>query len=230
MVERYQLPEEDGSVSYYDKIYFRKLERTYPFFSLFRDRMIFCFIKRFIPPGGKILEVGCGTGNFLKILARGYKAFGLDVSPFAVRIAKRKSKEIKVFVGNISTPLSELPFSGLVFDGIVGINLLEHLGEPERALGNICRLLREKGYLFLHLPTQNNIFSKFFLRCFFRDPTHVFIPRVDELKGLLGKFGFSLVFDAPATLLLFFLKSEVLIRSLPIYFAIFQRGLDRQRC
>lgn len=206
----------------FDKEYFRRQERVYYPINFLRDRIIIWLIKRLIPPGGRILEIGCGTGNLLKGLKMRYDVYGIDISPFAVRVARRRLNEKKVWVGDVQH-LETLLFGTSVFDGVVAVNVFEHIKEVEKVFKNVNDVLKENGYLFFHLPTKSNIFSSLVLKFFYRDPTHVFIPKVTDLKSLLKKNGFILTDSYPATILLFFLKSEVLIRSLPIYFGLCQK-------
>lgn len=207
---------------FFDKEYFRRHDKTYYPINFLRDRIIIWFLKRLIPPGGRILEIGCGTGNLIGRLKKDYEVYGTDISPLAIRVTRRKICEPnRIWMGDIIR--ENLPFQ--FFDGVVAVNVFEHIKEIERAFRNVANALKENGYLFLHLPTQNNIFSSLVLKFFYRDPTHVFIPKVTDLKILLKKTGFILTDSYPATILLFLLKSELLIRSLPIYFGIFRKSV-----
>jgi 2-polyprenyl-3-methyl-5-hydroxy-6-metoxy-1,4-benzoquinol methylase len=55
------------------------------------------------PPGGRILDAGCGSGRWSVALAReGYPVHGLDVSPQAIRLARELAREHALDDGAVS--------------------------------------------------------------------------------------------------------------------------------
>lgn len=102
-----------------------------------------------IPKGAKVLELGCGDGKTLSSLVRsGFKATGIDVSPSAIKLARKKvGRKAKLVVGNVCA----LPFSRNSFDVVVAVHVLGHLSEKERkkAVKEIERILKRSGvFLF----------------------------------------------------------------------------------
>ncbi len=88
-----------------------------------------------------VLDVGCGPGRLLAALAaRGRAATGIDVSPVAVRLARRRGGH--AIRACVFSP--ELPAGAwgtiLLFDGNIGIG-----GDPERLLARTAELLRAGG-------------------------------------------------------------------------------------
>ncbi len=84
--------------------------------------------------GCRVLELGCGVGTVLLVLARdGYDCYGVDFDPIQTKNARMLAKEFKIenirFFHNTS---DDLCFKKTSFDVIVSNNLLEHL--PDREL------------------------------------------------------------------------------------------------
>ena len=88
-----------------------------------------------------VLDVGCGPGRLLQALAaQGRAATGIDISPVAVRLARRRGGQ--AFCASVFSPL---PAAGawrsvLLLDGNVGIG-----GDPERLLARVAELLTPGG-------------------------------------------------------------------------------------
>ncbi len=88
-----------------------------------------------------VLDVGCGPGRLLAALsAQGRAATGIDISPVAVRLARRRGGQ-----AICASVFSPLPAAGawrsvLLLDGNVGIG-----GDPERLLARVAELLTPGG-------------------------------------------------------------------------------------
>jgi SAM-dependent methyltransferase len=90
---------------------------------------------------GPVLDVGCGPGRHVRALARrGVLALGVDVSPAAVSLARRRGAT--VLEGSVfrRVPGAGLWGSALLLDGNLGIG-----GDPERLLRRVHGLLRPGG-------------------------------------------------------------------------------------
>ncbi len=102
------------------------------------------------PPAGCLaLDVGCGPGLLPALLARsGCRALGVDLSPEMFRPAPLHPA---VAVADVEA----LPFPAARFDLLTASNLLFLLPDPERALGEMARLLRPGGQVALLNPSEN---------------------------------------------------------------------------
>lgn len=108
---------------------------------------IFCEIV----PGARVLDVGCNSGEFMKMLrdGKGCDVVGVDVSTAALKIARKK--KLKVY----NASAEKLPFSDGSFDVVILREVLVHVHEPIKALKEIRRVLRPKGYLLGSAPHAN---------------------------------------------------------------------------
>ncbi|WP_433263007.1 class I SAM-dependent methyltransferase [Micromonospora vinacea] len=90
-----------------------------------------------------LLDVGCGTGVFLRNLAeRGHRGrlVGLDTSPAAVH-ALHDVAGVSAQLGNAM----DLPYGAAVFDVVTARHMLYHVPDVRRALAECGRVLRSEG-------------------------------------------------------------------------------------
>lgn len=100
-----------------------------------------------IPRGIHILDVGCGIGNILFALhANGFRnIYGLDIERQLVEYARRNVPNANFVVADAE----HIPFSRQAFDCVACYDLLEHVLKPEKVLGEISRVLKEGGNLYM---------------------------------------------------------------------------------
>ena len=100
---------------------------------------------------GRVLEVGCGSGQQLAALrARGWDVQGLDVDERAAAHA-RDAFGIPVFCG----PLHQAGFEDEEFDAVVMNHVIEHVHDPIGLLRESRRVLRRGGHLVSITPNSN---------------------------------------------------------------------------
>lgn len=97
----------------------------------------------------KIADIGCGTGQLLKLIAINYNpshCVGMDFSMSAIKIAQKIYPEAIYKQHNIYNPIHDK------FYLITCTEVLEHLLDPEIALRNLLDALEESGWLFITVP------------------------------------------------------------------------------
>ncbi len=156
-------------------------------------------VKRFMPPGSRVLDVGCAMGLFvLEAGMSGFRAEGIEPSAMLSEVALN---ELKVKVENC---LIEDFNPACRFDGIVLWDVLEHLYDPIRVLRRCGDLLCDGGHLFLQVPHSrglSNMLKTFLCRAglkksgfkHFGFPWHVYSFDRKSLSVMLGKAGFQAV-------------------------------------
>ena len=146
-------------------------------------------IAEFVP-SGKVLEVGCGYGYFLQCaLQAGYDAYGIDLSPTAVKWASERLPE-RVFCGL----LEEVPqIQDQQYDVMFGSHLIEHLTTPGAFLDHAARLLRPGGLMVLVTPNIKSLLSRASGRRWvsYKIPEHVSYYDPNTITDLLSRAGFS---------------------------------------
>ena len=95
----------------------------------------------------RILDVGCGTGANLKMLAKYGEAEGVDISPQAVEFCGERGLDC-VKLGAIE----QLPYADASFDLVTALDVIEHLDDDRVGLREIRRVLRRDGRVLLFVP------------------------------------------------------------------------------
>jgi len=112
-------------------------------------------VKRLLPMGGLVLDVGCGTGQLgAAIASEGYDVFGVDLSPAMVARARERG-----LAGTFSAVTTALPFAAESFDLALTVATLHHLETPERVAATVHemgRVVKRGGFVVLwdHNPAN----------------------------------------------------------------------------
>jgi len=159
------------------------------------------------PNGGKLLEIGCGTGHWSQYFStKGFEVTGVDISERMIAVARQKN----IAGGTFEVADTErLPFADGTFDVSAAITALEFVSDPARVAAEMARCVRRPGGTLIvgalnRLSAYNqsrqrkatsmyasaNLFSPDDLRnllASFGKPTILvagFVPRRDSLLGL----------------------------------------------
>lgn len=102
---------------------------------------------RRLPPGARVLDVGCGTGANAPVL-RGADRFtiGIDASPIPMALVDRTHD------ARLRADAAHLPFGDASFDLVVALDVLEHLDDDRAAVRELRRVLRPGGTLVVFVP------------------------------------------------------------------------------
>lgn len=105
-----------------------------------------------IAPGRSVLEVGCGTGDFLRILkARDVEAEGIDMNPAAIMKVTQDGMSgrcigLEKFASNAASR----------YDAVVALQVIEHLSDPVGCLLKCIQLLKDEGTLIVAVPNHDS--------------------------------------------------------------------------
>ena len=140
--------------------------------------------------GGKALDVGCGTGNYLNILKEfGWDVYGIELSEKAADIGRNK------FGLNIKTgTLLDHNFPDNYFHFISMNHVLEHLHNPVDVLSEAKRILHPDGMIAIRTPNINSFGYKRFGKNWLAidTPRHLIIYSKQGITKLAGKTGLKL--------------------------------------
>jgi ubiquinone/menaquinone biosynthesis C-methylase UbiE len=91
--------------------------------------------------GKRVLDVGCGKGRFARVFMEqepGAEIWGLDISEEMLRF-------VPPGMLTRAGSMTELPFEDAFFDGAYATESLEHAVEIEKAVSEICRVVKPRG-------------------------------------------------------------------------------------
>lgn len=112
-------------------------------------------IRHYHPLRGRLLDVGCATGLFVEhALRNGLEAEGVDSSEWAVRKANVRTGGRCRLLDFDSAQESDF---SQAFDIIVLHSVLEHLRDPERALGLLFRICRPGGIVYIQTLSADSL-------------------------------------------------------------------------
>jgi len=117
-------------------------------------------IGRWIPPGrGRVLEIGCGPGRYVAILAQlGHEVAGCDPIPYDTW-AKFKGFPSVALLSNVRAEM--LPFPDAHFDHVACMGALLYFNDPTVGLSEIHRILKPRGRLVLRTVNRWNLRTLF---------------------------------------------------------------------
>jgi ubiquinone/menaquinone biosynthesis C-methylase UbiE len=105
--------------------------------------------------GGIFADVGCGSGAAgitLKKLS-GAQVIGIDISEIAREAAN--SRGLKTLSGTAT----ELPFKKDELDGILALEVVEHVANDKEAMREFHRVIKQNGRLFITVPAHHFLWS-----------------------------------------------------------------------
>jgi 2-polyprenyl-3-methyl-5-hydroxy-6-metoxy-1,4-benzoquinol methylase len=140
---------------------------------------------------GRILDVGCGSGFFLRALdpAR-WERFGVELGKGAVDASRQALGRDRVFEGT----LSDAAYADSEFDVVTLWSALEHTNQPKSTLAEARRVLKPGGSLIVQVPNAASYQLRLFSgRWFALDvPRHRYHFTPATLERLLSELGLSI--------------------------------------
>ncbi len=139
--------------------------------------------------GGRVLDVGCSTGLFLREMQRaGWDARGVELTPSAARYARQRFG-LEVFEGM----LEAAPFAPGSFDVITFWDVLEHVYSPSQTLARTGDLLAPGGLVAINVPNWRALDRRLFGRWWagYDPPRHLYVFPHDCLERYLVEAGFE---------------------------------------
>ncbi len=149
------------------------------------------------PLSGRLLEIGCGHGDFLaRAAARGLSVTGVEFSPHAAQMAaERIGGQGRVVCGDISQVVA----LGETFDFVVFADVLEHVRNPREFLRNVTLILKDTGVAVTIVPALDSRSARFMKSRWMEfKPEHLWYFSTSTLKRLLYSEGFGALQAHPA--------------------------------
>lgn len=142
----------------------------------------------------KVLDVGCGYGDYLKFFGEG--SMGIDLRQEMVDATLVRG--LKAIRGDIEKDDSVLP--GNYFDAAWLSNVLEHVSSPHKTLANTRRSLAEGGLIFVKIPLiPNSIFGFLYKKLTrkkklgYKAATHLYAFNRKTAEFIIERAGFEIM-------------------------------------
>jgi 2-polyprenyl-3-methyl-5-hydroxy-6-metoxy-1,4-benzoquinol methylase len=154
-----------------------------------RLKFISDVLRKRLPEGAEVLDVGCGNGIITRSLGeQGFNVRGIDVSAKAIEKAKSLNKLPNVQFENTSA--EQLVADGRRYHAVICSEVLEHLNDPGKLLKVLHEVLHDDGALIVTVPNG-------------KGPRELFVTRPviamqkknnwvwKSVKGMKKLFGYS---------------------------------------
>ena len=156
----------------YDKLWDNIAVRGY------REYPTWKILRKFITKKSKLLELGPGVRP--KIPVKG--SYFIDRSENAV-------KKLNKLGGHaIKGCLKKIPFSNSYFDLVCGFDILEHIKDDQKVMGEVSRVLKKKGKFILSAPLHKLFYDEFDQAC-----GHIRRYDPKELEKKLSSVNFKII-------------------------------------
>jgi ubiquinone/menaquinone biosynthesis C-methylase UbiE len=143
-----------------------------------------------IKPGSKMLDVGTGTGVFIPFLlskiGNSGQILALDVAEEMLRRARAKG--FNGMVAYLNADVVNIPLPDKTFDSVVCYSSFPHFQDKAKALGEINRVTRSGGNLFICHTSSRDAVNE--IHSSIPEVENDLIPDADEMQIMLANAGF----------------------------------------
>ena len=154
----------------------------------FRKRQFQHFIKRYELTQKKVLEIGCGNGEYLSIMKEcGGDVYGIEYASDAVNFCRKEKLEVeKCFIETENRSLVNAPF-----DAFFILNFLEHIPDLPSFFSGLRNNLNKNAIGLVEVPNfdmmlKENLYTEFI-------PDHLYYFTKETLRTVVEMNGFSLI-------------------------------------
>jgi SAM-dependent methyltransferase len=139
-------------------------------------------------PGGKLLDVGCGSGIWLASMReRGWVVAGVDFDAVAVSAGTRQG--LSLAAGSLEAQR----YPDAAFDAVTLNHVIEHLPDPVATLTECRRVLKPGGQFILYTPNVQSLGHRLFGQHWrgLEPPRHLYLFSPESIRVALEKAGFA---------------------------------------
>lgn len=145
--------------------------------------------------GGRLLEIGCGSGELLlEACARGYQATGVEIAPAAAERARATVPAATV----LCTRPDDIDLPSGSFDVCMLCDVIEHVRDPLKILRHLRGLLKPDGVLYIATPSLGSWSARLLGNRWMEFKVeHLSLFRRTTMQNLLYRAGFRQVIIGP---------------------------------
>ncbi len=188
----------NAPVEHYTREYFEKwnyADRGLGKYSMywFARRYYAALVQRYAPPGGKLLEMGCGLGHLLGLLQDDFQCVGIDLIDYSIEQTKLNAPKAEAYQMS-ADDLSA--FETGSFSVVVALHLVEHLPDPENTIQQVSRILKPGGLWLFATPHPDYALRRFKDRendAIGKDKTHINVHPPQQWRRWCEANGFAMV-------------------------------------
>ncbi len=149
----------------------------------------------------KLLDIGCGTGEFMVDVQKKCAARGLQTKPYGIEVSKelaaRANSEFQEYAGSVvfdNAIHGTRHFKPQDIDVVLMMSFLEHEAKPLELLQCVRRILSNDGFIVLKVPNYDcwNRHIRGNKWCGYRFPDHVSYFTPQTLKTLAQQAGYTM--------------------------------------
>ncbi|KKP22498.1 MAG: Methylase involved in ubiquinone/menaquinone biosynthesis [Candidatus Woesebacteria bacterium GW2011_GWC1_30_29] len=162
------------SNNFYKKYYSKNYQKPSTFLAKLWTKYNIYNKKKYIPKNCSLLDIGCGSGEFLNSLPINISAVGIDLQT-------TKIKNLNI----INDDFLSYHFHQK-FDVITFWHSLEHFSNPKKTINKSLELLNPQGQILISIPNTNSLAFKIGQKKWFHldAPRHLFIPNEQNITKL----------------------------------------------
>jgi 2-polyprenyl-3-methyl-5-hydroxy-6-metoxy-1,4-benzoquinol methylase len=127
-----------------------EIERSHWWFAG-RRAVILATLRRFVRPGSRILDFGCGAGGLTAELARVYDVVGVDFSTPALEVARGRGLNVHLVNSSDALPTG--------FDAVCAFDVIEHVDDDAAELKRLAAAVRPGGIVVVTVPAYRALWG-----------------------------------------------------------------------
>lgn len=160
--------------------------------------MKFRYVRGRLPAGARILDIGCGNGSptATRRWFPGCHYAGADIQRYNLSDADLAAMDAYFPLSVDGSGYDAIPASS--YDFVILNHVIEHMADPRPVVATLCGKLKPGGYLWIAFPSVRSLslpHSVDETLNFYDDPTHICLPNVEEIAGIVRASGVE-VLDA----------------------------------
>ena len=137
-------------------------------------------------PRGTVLDIGCGSGNMLKILGSiGWEVYGIEIDEKAAVAASKQGINVKKGTFELAKDFNQ------EFDCVVASHVIEHIYDPKYFIETLINSTKINGKIYISYPNPHSLVHRLFGKYWrgLEAPRHISLPSTNWIIDYVGRLG-----------------------------------------